>query len=247
MEGLRGAVRARGDRYREASLILSVVKALRLAKQRYTYRELAAATGIPAPNLSRYITGRSLPAPDTARRILEGLQRLADPRKQLAQRMAETGGLVDTTAVLTDPLSLLLATLHYASKYKDHGITRILVPEASGIPLATMLSQELETPYTLARKTQNPQPGSQCSTSTPVLCIPKGSLTRTDRVLIVDDIVETGATLRALREIIEKTGAKLAAVAALVAVGEQWKKTSGIQEVDALINLTKPAKRLPSL
>ncbi len=241
------SVEGRGRRFEEASLVLSVAKALRLAKQRFTYRELSAATGVQAPLLSRYVTGRSLPSPETAARILEGLERLADPRRALAERMAETGGLVDTTVVLTDPLYLLLATLHFARRHRGRRVTRILVPEASGIPLATMLAEELETPLTLARRAP-PQGGrGLCSRTPPIFCVEPGSLGRSDRVLVVDDIVETGATLRALREIIEAAGATLAGVAALVAVGEEWREVSGVGEVDALITIRKKAGRLPSI
>ncbi|NOZ88681.1 MAG: helix-turn-helix domain-containing protein [Crenarchaeota archaeon] len=241
-------MREKGRRFEEASLVLAVAKALRLAKQRFTYRELSAATGVQAPLLSRYVTGRSLPSPETAARILEGLERLADPRRALAERMAETGGLVDTTVVLTDPLYLLLATLHFARRHRGRRVTRILVPEASGIPLATMLAEELETPLTLARRAPAAGGGGGlCSRTPPVFCVEPKSIGRSDRVLVVDDIVETGATLRALREIIEAAGATLAGVAALVAVGEEWREVSGVGEVDALITIRKRAGRLPSI
>ncbi len=237
-----------GKRLAETRLVLATVKALRLAKRLYSYRELSRATGVPAPMLSRYVTGRSLPSPETATRILEGLERLADPRRALAERMAETGGLIDTSVVLTEPLYLLLATMHFARRYQGLGVTRILVPEASGIPLATSLALEMETPFTVARRAAPPLPrDSLCAGEGPVFCVPGKTIGRTDRIIIVDDIVETGRTLRALCQLAEKAGARIVAVAALVVVGEEWSTVSGIPHVDALINLTKPASRLPSL
>ena len=237
----------RGRRLSEASLVVFTVKALRLAKRLYSYRELSRATGLPAQMLSRYVTGRSLPSPENARRIIEGLRRLADPRKALAERMAETGGLIDTSVVLTEPLYLVMATLFFAERFSGSGATRILVPEASGIPLAASLSLELEIPFTVARRLAPPAPpGWRCS-SDPLYCIPRSSVTRSDRVLIVDDIVETGRTLRALRLLAEEAGAQVVGVAALVVVGEEWRQASGITRVEALIRLTKPATRLPGL
>jgi len=239
-----------GRRLSEARLVLSTVKALRLAKRLYSYRELSRATGVPAPLLSRYVAGRSLPSPETAARILGALERLADPRRALAQRIAETGGIIDTSVVLTEPLYLLLATLMFARRYQGLGATRVLVPEASGIPLAASLSLELETPFTVARRAAAPgAPGAGggwlCSGGSPAFCVPRGVLGRSDRVVIVDDIVETGRTLRALRTLAEEAGAQVVAVAALVVVGEKWATVSGLPRVDALINLTKPASRFP--
>lgn len=236
----------RGRRLEEASLVLATVKALRLAKRLYSYRVLERVTGVQAPMLSRYVTGRSLPSPEKARRILEGLMRLADPRRALAERIAETGGVVDTAVVLTEPLYLAMATLYFAERFRGRGVTRILVPEASGIPLAASLGLELETGFIVARRQPHGGPGGVvCSSVAPVFCIPRGALGRSDRVLIVDDIVETGRTLRALRELVEAAGAELAGVAALVTVGEEWRSVSGIEEVEALIALGKPAARVP--
>jgi len=234
-----------GRRLAEARLALSTVKALRLAKRLYSYRELSRATGVPAPMLSRYVTGRSLPSPETAARILEALERLADPRRALAERMAETGGVIDTSVVLTEPLYLLLATLVFVKRFQGLGATRILVPEASGIPLAASLSLELELPFTVARRAQPGLQGWLCSHEAPIFCVPRGVLGRSDRIIIVDDIVETGRTLRALRRLAEGAGARIVAVAALVVVGEEWATVSGIPHVDALISLTKPASRVP--
>jgi adenine/guanine phosphoribosyltransferase-like PRPP-binding protein len=236
---------AAAGRLREASMVLATVKALRLAKRLYSYRELERATGVPAPMLSRYVTGRSLPSPEKARVILAGLMRLVDPRRALAERIAETGGVVDTSAVLAEPLYLEMATLYFAERHRGRGVTRILVPEASGIPLAASLSLELEVGFTVARRGRRGR-GWLCGGGEPVFCVPRGSLGRSDRVLIVDDIVETGRTLRALREIVEAAGAGLEAVVALVTVGEEWRSVSGIEEVDALIALGKPAARMPS-
>jgi len=234
-------------RFEEARLVLVTVEALRLAKQRYSYRELSLATGVPAPHLSRYVTGRGLPSPEKARQILEGVWRLANPRRAIAERLAETGGVLDTSTVLTDPLYLLLASIFFMQRIDPGSVTRILVPEASGIPFATTLSLALEKPFTVARR--GPVLGDEvCSDTVPSFCIPRGALSRSDTVLIVDDIVETGRTLRALRDLAEKTGARIHGVAALIVVGEEWRETSGLEEIHALVELTKPgAKRIPSL
>ncbi|BEP17964.1 phosphoribosyltransferase family protein [Pyrofollis japonicus] len=242
-----GLVVVPSRRFDEARFVLMVVEALRLAKQRHSYRELSRATGIPAPHLSRYVTGRGLPSPEKAKVILDAIWRLENPRRVLAERLAETGGVLDTSVILTDPLYLLLVSLHYADKIRGKNITRILVPEASGIPFATAMSMVIERPFTVARR--GPITDSDvCSSTIPSFCIPRNTLSRTDNVLIVDDIVETGKTLKALRDLVERSGARIAHIAAIVVVGEEWVEISGFREVDALVILTKPgARRVPSL
>ncbi|WP_153801354.1 phosphoribosyltransferase family protein [Hyperthermus butylicus] len=239
--GLREAMKSpRSGRLGRVAFTVTVVSALRLAKERFTYRELSTATGIPAPQIARYVSGSSLPSSEKAERILRGLWKLADPRRALAERLAETGGVLDTSVVLTDPLYLTLASLYYLERLRDIEPTRILVPEASGIPLATSLSLLLGAPFTVARRYMG---YGLCSSSEPRFCIRPGQLGRSDRVLIVDDIVETGMTLRALEEIADSIGARVEAVAALVVVGDEWRRHTRIARIEAMVYLKKPGMR----
>jgi len=60
------------------------------------------------------------------------------------------------------------------------------------------------------------------------LYIPKGAIKRGDSVLIVDDIIRSGETQRALINLVTKSKAEVAGIFALIAVGEEWKKTIDI-------------------
>jgi adenine phosphoribosyltransferase len=235
-----------GGRLGSTGFTVLAVSVLKLAKARFSYRELSAATGIPSHQLARYVSGRSLPRLETAERIVEGVWRLADPRRALAERLVETGGVLDTSVVLTDPLYLLLVSLHYARKLAGYNPTRIVVPEASGIPLASSLSIVMGLPFTVARRDRE---GWICSSSRPRFCIPPGSVSRGDRIVIVDDIVETGMTIRAVEEAVSHAHAKVYAVAALVVVGDEWRERVGVSKVESLVYLRKPEmrRREPSL
>ncbi len=237
---------AGGSRFGSVSFTVVSVAALKLAKERFSYRELSAATGVPAHQLARYVSGRSLPRPETAARIFEGLWRLADPRRALAERLAETGGVLDTTVVLTDPLYLLLVSIYYAERLAELRPTRIVVPEASGIPLASTLSIVSGIPFTVARRER---PGWICGGDTLRFCIPPRAVSRGDRVIVVDDILETGATLSAVEEAVGRAGARVLAVAALVVVGEEWRRKTRVERVESLVFLHKPEMkaREPSL
>jgi adenine phosphoribosyltransferase len=239
--------RNQGNRYRIIKYRLLVAEALRLAKRFFSYRELSRITGIPEGMLSRYVSGQVIPSLEQAERIWSALERALDPRRIVADRIRELGGLVDLTPVLTDPLHLRLISIYFYNRLSGLNITRILVPETSGITLATALSLVFDVPLVIARRSKdNPyeeyvegvyvEPPSNYI----VFYVPRNTMTRGDRILIVDDIVQTGRTLSALKKIVEHVGAKITAVAALVVVGDEWRRRAGIDRVEALVTISKP-------
>jgi adenine phosphoribosyltransferase len=54
--------------------------------------------------------------------------------------------------------------------------------------------------------------------------IPRGILKKGDSVLIVDDIIKSGETQRAMINLVTKSRADVAGVYALVSVGNRWKE-----------------------
>lgn len=96
-----------------------------------------------------------------------------------------------------------------------------LTPEAMGIPLASALSLRTGKPFSVARKRAYGTPGEvaveqRTGYGRGVLHV--HGLGRGDRVVIVDDVVSTGGTLRALGEACRRTGVTL--LKALVAVNK---------------------------
>jgi adenine/guanine phosphoribosyltransferase-like PRPP-binding protein len=58
------------------------------------------------------------------------------------------------------------------------------------------------------------------------LYVPRGAIKKGDSVLIVDDVIDSGETQRALIKIVEKSRGDVIGIYALVAVGDEWKKLS---------------------
>ncbi len=236
-----------GNRYQALKYRLLVAEALRVAKKFYSYRELSRITGIPEGMLSRYVTGHVIPSYEQAERIWRALEKAIDPRRIVADRIKELGGLIDLTPILTNPLLLRIISVYFYNRLSGYSITRILVPETSGITLATALSMVFDVPMAIARRIRdNPYEeyveGSYVEPPSHyiVFYVPRRSLSRGDRVLIVDDIVQTGRTLSALRRIVENVGARITVVAALVVVGEEWRERAGIDRVEALVTIGRP-------
>ena len=106
----------------------------------------------------------------------------------------------------------------------------ILTPEAKSIPLAYEMSRQSGKPYVVARKgvkvyKRNPVEASVTSITTKnpqklFLGESEVNLLKGKRVLIIDDVISTGESLIAVRELVKKVGAVEAASCAFLAEGD---------------------------
>ena len=93
------------------------------------------------------------------------------------------------------------------------GVDRIIAAEAMGIPIGSLISCMTDLPLNIVRKREYRLPGE-----VPIHQITgysKGQLflngvERGDRVVIVDDVISTGGTTRALLAALEHAGAEVA-------------------------------------
>jgi adenine phosphoribosyltransferase len=112
----------------------------------------------------------------------------------------------------------------------------LVTAEAKSIPLAHALSVVTDKPYVVLRKVYKLYMGETVQAET--LSITTGqpqtlhldekdrSLVRGRRVVLVDDVVSTGSTLKGMRKVVELAGARVAAEAAIFTEGdpEAWKQ-----------------------
>jgi adenine phosphoribosyltransferase len=109
----------------------------------------------------------------------------------------------------------------------------LLTAESKSIPLAHSLALETKKPYVILRKSYKPYMGDVLSAET--LSITTGEpqmlyldekdieLVRGKRVAIIDDVISTGSTLQAMRMLVQKANASVAAEAAIFTEGERAK------------------------
>ncbi len=212
---------------------LMVIDMLRLAKKSYTYRELSKKTKLPMTVLSRYVKGHVLPGSSRARKIWRTLENLVGIESELRRRIKfDKYGYFDNTSILSDPFLLQRAAQYVFSKFAGRRITKILTAAVDGIPLATLISNNLGLELIIAKKTKEigvrtfieetfiPK-GSAMIIS---LYIPRGLIRRGDSVLIVDDVIKSGETQNAMMNLVYKARGEVAGIYALVAIGDQWKK-----------------------
>lgn len=96
--------------------------------------------------------------------------------------------------------------------------SKVVVPEALGLPIGSVVAQRLGLPLAVVRKRRYPVEGIVVEYTSGyeegryhVYGVEQG-----DRVYLVDDAVSTGGTLRAVVEALENAGARVVAVAATI-------------------------------
>ena len=127
-----------------------------------------------------------------------------------------------------------------------NGVDKIVVVEAMGIHIGSVLSTMTDIPMTIMRKRQYNLPGEVAVHQTTGYS--KGELylngiTRGDRVIIVDDVVSTGGTMRALLQALGIAGAEVQDVCFAIQrghpdIGRQYKALVRI-EVDEKVHVVE--------
>jgi len=193
--------------------------------------EMLRSNGLELNNvdLSRYIGGHVLPGPKRARELLQALYEAKVLREVLKRVVViDSRGVVNIAMLAFDKELLALAASLALVRFEKLGVSKVLTAAVNGIPLASFVSlilgtglcvakREAEVPECIEAKYFAPEPPRYIS-----LFIPRGALHRNDTVLIVDDLLRSGRTLKALLELSEKSGAKVKGVFSLVAVGNEW-------------------------
>ncbi|MCS7106607.1 MAG: phosphoribosyltransferase family protein [Acidilobaceae archaeon] len=229
----------KAERLKYRLLAVDSLRAIRKVMS-YSYKQLASQTQIDETLLARYASGSTVPSYEVARRLIESMRRSLDLRAAVG--LGKESKLIDLTPLLSDPSTLKLLGLEFFERFKEEEITKILVPEASGITLATALSLLFDAPLVIARRNkENPtveyleEHHVEPPSARIIFYVPKSSLQRGDRVLIVDDIVQSGLTLSVMEKIVERAGAQVVGTAAVVAVGDAWKKRVKTEVVALLV------------
>lgn len=127
----------------------------------------------------------------------------------------------DITPLLKDPAVLHLAIKQLSTPFLDQNITAVAGMEARGFIFGSLVARELHLPFIPLRKPEKLPFNTQSisydleygSTS---LEIHTDALDKSDRVLLVDDLLATGGTAKASCQLIEQLGATVSAFAFLI-------------------------------
>lgn len=130
----------------------------------------------------------------------------------------------DVAGVLRRPDLLALLGPALAEPFRDAGVTAVCAPEARGPILGALVAVELRAGLVLVRKDDRNHPGADRRVvSAPTWRGASESfqtrswdIAASDRVLVVDDWVTTGSSLRAVRSLVDAADAQYVGAAVLV-------------------------------
>src|SRR5690348_7286719 len=145
-------------------------------------------------------------------------------RATFLERFRWIGGHADMLGLLADGAFLAQTAEALASPFEATGITKVAGVEARGFILGTAVALELGVGFVPIRKQGAIHPGPKTTVraapdwrgNEPELVLQRAALTTADRVLLVDDWIETGSQALAARQLIEDCGAQWAGMTVLV-------------------------------
>ena len=148
----------------------------------------------------------------------------------------------DITSVLVNPESFKYVIDQMVSIYKDKKIDAVAGVESRGFIFAAPFAEKLGIPLILIRK-KGKLPGDtyECSYSleygTATVEVHKADIKKGQNILVVDDLIATGGTLAAAKNLIEQGGAEVTDFFGVIGLPFlNYQKVLGNSNVTTLIN-----------
>lgn len=148
----------------------------------------------------------------------------------------------DFTPLLADPGALALAVELMANPYRGKGIDLVVGAESRGFIFGIAIAQALSAGFVPVRK-----PGKlprmvhgvdyDLEYGTDRLELHADAIMRGQKVLLVDDLLATGGTMRASCELVRRSGAEIAGITVLIELRflEGRAKLAGLGEVHSVL------------
>jgi len=162
----------------------------------------------------RFRAGFSMPSAEELATALA--VELSDP-----ERIIPGGFLYMTDVIFSPHWSQRIGAL-FAGRFQEDGVDMVLTMETKGIPLALMTARALGVPLAVARRESRVTEGSaiglnyvSSSGRIGTMSLPRRALPAGSRVLVVDDFLKGGSTVRGLVELCQELGARPVGIATL--------------------------------
>ena len=149
--------------------------------------------------------------------------------------------------MLGDTFVVKAAAAALAEQLKDIPAQVLVTAEAKSIPLIYEMSALMGLPYVVLRKQYKTYMGDAISadthsittgnTQTLYLDEKDRDLVRGKKVILVDDVVSTGSTLKAMKHVVEKAEGDLNQVAAIFTEGDDdWSEVIALENLPVFID-----------
>ncbi|MYQ40761.1 adenine phosphoribosyltransferase [Streptomyces sp. LamerLS-316] len=140
------------------------------------------------------------------------------------ERFRWIGGHADVWPIFRDPGALALVVRGLAGPFRDDGVTAVCGVESRGFLLGAAVAVELGVGFVAVRKSEGIFPGDKVTRRSDPdyrgtrqeLRLQRAAVDRGDRVLLVDDWIETGSQASAVRSMVEECGGQWAGCSVVV-------------------------------
>jgi adenine phosphoribosyltransferase len=159
---------------------------------------------------------------------------VAGVHRDLPLMEVKPGLCIAVLNILGDTELVQAAAAGLAGKLATVDYMALVTAEAKSIPLICAMAIATDKPYVVLRKTHKPYMGDSMRAETLSITTGKPQTLYLDekdrtliagkRIVLIDDVISTGSTLQAMRLLVSKAGAEVAAEAAILTEGErsQW-------------------------
>lgn len=215
----------------EIKIRIYAIEILNHVKKNMTYKMLSNELKMSAPVISRYIKGHVLPSLDRAQEIIKWFEESYFKKMLQDEIQVKEGDIIDVSFLTYDTVLQRVIAKQVLNFLKNIEVTKILTVETNGIPIALQIGNELVVDVIIARKER--QIGFEkyieaSYTQTPPtiksLYIPKNALKKSDKVLIVDDLIRTGNTIKVLITLVNKSSATLSGIFTVIDVNQAMER-----------------------
>jgi adenine phosphoribosyltransferase len=145
-------------------------------------------------------------------------------RSALLRFFTWSGGHADFAAVLRDATFLRCVGPALAQPFRGDDVSAVVVPEARAFVFGTLAAHSLGVGLVLARKPDAVHPNSAAQRADAPdwrgrrveFRISRGAVGSGQRLLLVDDWIETGSQARTIRALVQQFGAEIVGVSAVI-------------------------------
>ncbi len=220
-------------------LKLEFLSMIRLAKEKYTLKELSEILGVDIPTLSKYVNEHLYPSIKKINQMLPILRKIVNPWEELNKLLLKNVfDFPELNNVLSAcPHILNIAAIYMTRRLRSIEFDTILSVEGGGMVLATLLAFYLNKKLVFGVRDAY-MPGGLSLPYTTVkmyiqgprikryITIPKKSLKKGEDVVIVDDISWTGGTIYTLYKLATRLRANVRYIYVLAIFEHTYRKLS---------------------
>ncbi len=223
-----------------------VAKLLNGLKEVYTFKELEELLGVPAQVLWRYTSYSHFPERQTAKKILEAIREKKLVERALRESLIKEDRVVEEWRMLFNPRILNLIGYIVWKFYSGLEVDTVLTYPERNAGLAVVVAEWLLADVAVASERAYGNWGKLLTASYTsgergeiiYVHVPKDSIEKDSRVLVVKSVVNDFQSLSALASIVEQAKAHLVGAVAVVALSNKWVESVsklGIKNVRVLI------------